>query len=227
MFIKIIKFAAIAFGIFELADWFGSACAALGYYQGEQHTLSTLKRLDEMSDGMSKSYISECMDTTDGDKNPVTPISKINKNYIFKGNKKINRMIKVIENSKDNYTSKYTNVNYDDNQDIELLHQRLLWRQFDKLEMQGIKNTLCFEIYETDVKLDREIIFRLAIKYNLVYCINKDGIGRDHVIVLRGFKENIDLFRENFWAEYNMVALDHDIPGLPIGRYTFDMFDEE
>ena len=180
---------------------------AQGYVSGEVQTAKVISQLDSMCYGLAESYADNFVKWEQNPKlyrcRPADMcyelIPKDKRTAIYK-------MYELV--SKENLDK----ITPKSCPNLKRVHQLLITEQLLKKEDHGI-----LMLYRNEnVALDNDILFDLAVKYNVVISYEND------VINLRGTHENLKLFMNDFWTNYNLIAMELNKECIPIGYYIPD-----
>lgn len=192
---------------------------AMGHRDGEINTLNVLSTLEDMCEGMSLEYVDYYREWKSGKvKNRIYTASVIYHEPFRIAALDWLRRLKAGRTLNINKP----NTKIEDSREIKNIHQFLLRRRF-RFASQNDEDVseLCLGKFD-DIVLDADILQDLAIKYNVCYADKND------MIIFFGMDENIRLFAENFWTNYNLAAVSKKKDsGIPVGHYTLDNIEFE
>lgn len=72
------------------------------------------------------------------------------------------------------------------------------------------------ESFGYNFKFDRSIMYQIAFDHNVLYNYNN--------LSFVGPMENINKIGQNFWTDYNLIAMDQGLPCIDMDHYTADKF---
>ena len=185
---------------------------AMGFQAGELTQMNILSELEELCEGLSLEYVSHYTCWKEGNVKNRIRASDVLYDEPFKVPFVIKtKAMNTVRNKDAEYAKK---LDVKNNKVIGQIHQYLLanWANYASRDEDA-------DIYELrlykldDLKLDNEILTNLAIKYNIAY------VERDHEMTFVGCYDNVHKFGDNFWTNYNLMAMDLDKPGISVGRY--------
>ena len=222
MLSKVLKIAGgivAGVGAVQFVKVLANTSYAMGFQAGELTQMNILSELEELCEGLSLEYIDHYTCWKAGDVKNRIRASDVLYDEPFKIPLIKSKAMNTVRNRDAEFAKR---LDVKDRRVVGQIHQYLLanWANYASRDEDADISEL--RLYKLDgINLDNEILTNLAIKYNVAY------IEREHEMAFIGCYDNVHKFGDDFWANYTLMAMDLDKPGIPVGRYDYNSIETD